>query len=676
MKTRYFIIAAAAIAALSACQKAENVIPELQQEIIAGRIDPWTFVDHSYLKHPGQPIPSTVTAGFAETKTQIDMNAAGTHAETIWQPGDSFEMILPDYSYEVYTTTAGGAVADFTSTGTLSGTTYHCVYPGCRTCYFDGDYAYLGIEIPAEQTAEAGKVTPGAMVSYAVTTDPDADLHFKNATALVKFRLSGSVVSSLQSVTLKGTSYIAGDLIMLPNGDSPDLFMDASFGGDVKSRSVKLSGTFKEGEDYYIAIAPGTQPVISMIFSDGTDTETKTSSNSITFTRSHITDLGTIDLGDKLEEPAGLAPVQYCAATKGTKPVTIAIVPEAFTEAEMDDYVALATSALNLLFSTEPYKTYKEYFNVWILKVPSKESGATITDGNHNVKTARDTYFEAAWGESSYGDMSANDDKVFAFVEDHCPDIIDGSHTLEEVPIAMIINDERYGGICWSWGSGRCIAMVPYTGSGSSMGWGYASVIAVDDSDPSAGTRAVTSADIAELGTNYGDWRNTFIHEFGGHGFGRLGDEYWYDSDQGPVTSIAQHSWSVPFALNISATYDNTPWKAALLDNKTTLVSINPLYDRIGVYQGGQMSTLNRWRSEKISCMIDNRCYYSTWQRVLIVNRILTLAGETFSLNDFVANDSPIDPIRDVASSPVMGQNSRMPVRMMPPLAPPVLIDE
>ena len=58
-----------------------------------------------------------------------------------------------------------------------------------------------------------------------------------------------------------------------------------------------------------------------------------------------------------------------------------------------------------------------------------------------------------------------------------------------------------------------------------------------------------------------------------------------------------------------------------------------------------------RWRSEKINCMIDNRCYFSTWQRILIVKRIMEKTGGVFSLDDFFASDKTDDPVRDGTSS-------------------------
>jgi hypothetical protein len=49
--------------------------------------------------------------------------------------------------------------------------------------------------------------------------------------------------------------------------------------------------------------------------------------------------------------------------------------------------------------------------------------------------------------------------------------------------------------------------------------------------------------------------------------------------------------------------------------------------------------------------MIDNRPYFSTWQRILIVLRILERAGETFDMDAFIAKDDTFDPVRPAASA-------------------------
>jgi hypothetical protein len=156
---------------------------------------------------------------------------------------------------------------------------------------------------------------------------------------------------------------------------------------------------------------------------------------------------------------------------------------------------------------------------------------------------------------------------------------------------------------------------------------------------------------------------------------GSLADEYWNGTSYSTSTTIKSHDWTVPAGLNVSGSYDNVPWQEDLLDNMAMLSSIDSRYpDRIGRFQGGDTYPLNRWRSEKISCMIDNRQYFSAWQRDLIVRRIFSLAGETFSFSDFIASDVTVDPVREGTSgAPRLG---RIPeagaYHICPPLPPPV----
>ena len=163
------------------------------------------------------------------------------------------------------------------------------------------------------------------------------------------------------------------------------------------------------------------------------------------------------------------------------------------------------------------------------------------------------------------------------------------------------------------------------------MSWSFPKYQAVNIRDNSEGYRETTDEERDELGRHVGDWLNTFIHEFGGHGFGRLADEYWNTTYKEPG-AIAGHSYTVPYSLNVTGIYGEYPWQADLLDNLDEWIARNPDYARIGIYHGGNVSLYYRWRSEKTSCMIDNRPYFSTWQRILIVRRILEKAGETFDM--------------------------------------------
>lgn len=686
MNKKMTLALVAVLALAFSCAKEPVMEPEISAPSI--QADPWTAIP---VAGEASTLPGnhTATADFgAESKSHFAWDGGKTHATVEWTAGDSFKMIgyRNDnyYQWITYSTSSSGASVDFTTGNTIESdylvNGLHCIYPSSnfigpgRVKGLDG-FVYR-VTIPHIQTATPGSVDEGANLSYAYVESQSEDFHFKNFVSIVKFTLSGDIVSQVKQVTFRGVSELAGDVVLYPSGGVPAILPSVSFTGDVRYRAVTLSGDFVAGQDYYIAVAPGTQDGFSMVFtnSDGSQKITKVSAKTLSLNRSRITDLGTIALGDSFDAAVSLTPyIEHNPLLPNY--ATIAVIPDGYTAGELDQYELDAKAGIDALFATEPYKTYKEYFNVWILKVASNESGARISDGT-TAEQNRDCYFRSTWGKDSYSNMKASADRVFSFVEDNCPDVVDGSHNINNVPVLIIINDTRYGGIAWNYASGATYCMVPTT-SGT-LGWSYYSTEAASVTAVPGDTRTVTPEEKAEMGTNSGNWHNTLVHEFGGHSIGKLGDEYWYNSYKAAVDKIDGHSWPVPMSLNISATSNAAlvPW-AELFEsgNVAKMAGKSDKYAaRIGVFQGGDVSMFNRWRSERISVMIDNRFYFSTWQRYLVANRIMTLAGlSSLSVSEFLDNDVMMDPLRD-GGSPVMlpeGVSNAVPPRQVPMLPPP-----
>lgn len=642
-----------------------------------------------------------VTAGFEdnapETRTSLSMNEAGTNASILWVSGDTFLAMVQtgtySYSSSVFQTSDSGPEATFSGSLPVSGP-YYCIYPASRAhgVASPSGEPVLIASIPASQQAVAGGIENGLNVAVAYTTDMKAHLQFRNIMSYIRFRLSGAATSAVTTVTLDAGTTIAGDATVYgtPSGGA-DARFDVSWASTYEpdSPQISLQGSFVPDQDYYIALAPVTLNGFNLLFEDaGGHRIRKHSTLNLPLSRSRIYDFGTIDIGDSFPtEDTGEEVFQYMTATPalGRKPVDLCVISEGFVKKDLPRYRDLAESAIDFLFDTEPYKTYREYFNVYILSVASEQSGASVTNENGNIITTKDTYFGARWGQNSYGDMVANEAAVYNYVSRHCPDIVAGTHTIYDVSTLMLINDSRYGGICHTYSDGRNYSMVPYIDNGGSRYWQFPGIRSTtDDPLPTPVTEEVlgqyyrftTQAEMNELGRTTGDWRNTVIHEFGGHGFGRLGDEYWSSDMINYISgSIDSHRWPVPFALNVAAQPSNAPWADDLLSQLDVLTQQDERYGRIGVFQGAEGYLFGRWRSEMISCMIDNRPYYSAWQRMLIVRRIKALAGEAFSMEDFLARDVTRDPIRDRAAgaqSAPATQDGRDPV-YGPPLPPPVL---
>ena len=339
-----------------------------------------------------------------------------------------------------------------------------------------------------------------------------------------------------------------------------------------------------------------------------------------------------------------------------TNPVTIVVIPEGFTQSQLT-YEGLfeqkARAAMDFFFNVEPYKTYKNYFNVYFIAAVSNEQGADSIASTGHAAHLHDTYFDAGWEWDGNYSMKANSTTVMNFVSQYCPDIVNGNTTLENVAIFMIINDARYGGITYTWSDGKSFAMCPLT----------------------AGTLRWAGKTPSVTGYSNGDWRNTLVHEGGGHCFGKLDDEYWYDNTKTYTSKvISTHYWSTPFGLNVTADTTST---STTFYWKHMIGTGTGKFPKEGLYEGGGGSYAKGiWRPEIISCMIDNRRYFNAWSRYLIAKRILSLAGETISYNAFLSKDVNYDEILDASQNSSIRQDafSRSDAKIYPPLPHPIMM--
>lgn len=253
-------------------------------------------------------------------------------------------------------------------------------------------------------------------------------------------------------------------------------------------------------------------------------------------------------------------------------------------------------------FGIEPYSTYKDYFNVYAVVSKSDDSGIGT------VNTVIDTKFGSYFTQNRIKAPSA--DKCFQWAKR-----ADASMDLSKSLVIMLMNTSTYEGVTMMYGDGSAIACCPV----STDAYPY-------------------------------DFRGIIQHEAGGHGFGKLGDEYIYHNafiqtcnctdgcehpqgDDDTMTSYGIYK-SKGWYKNLSMTADakQVPW-AHLIYHKN-------YSDKVDMYEGGYMHTRGVYRSEATSCMNNNIPYYSAISRQAIVERIKAYAGETFDFDDFVAKDS------------------------------------
>lgn len=280
-----------------------------------------------------------------------------------------------------------------------------------------------------------------------------------------------------------------------------------------------------------------------------------------------------------------------------------------------------ANEAIEALFAIEPYKTYREYFSVYKVAAFSEEAGMSSEVENIQKNTAFSSTLTGGTG------IKCNFDKVFSYAL-LPPDIT--TTDLGNTSVCVIINENTYAGTCYTISNGRSVAMVPV-------------------SRP-------------EEPFIHIEFPNILCHEYGGHGFGRLSDEYVaYDEivpDEIKENILLWQEYD--YFLNISPFYskEQVPWSRFIG---------KPDYPQVGIFEGGYYYTQGITRSEDISCMDDNRLYFNTQSRYLIVERILQVAGE-----EKLTYQKFLD--KDIQKTPPSFTRALFRPKDFKPLAPPILV--
>ena len=258
------------------------------------------------------------------------------------------------------------------------------------------------------------------------------------------------------------------------------------------------------------------------------------------------------------------------------------------------NYLADTREAIGHFFDIEPYKTYRNYFDIYIVIGKSEDSGVG------SINTIRESKFGTQYSLTG-GKLEIESNEAFNYARKIDPNI-----DLTKCLIVMVLNSGDYGGITYMWNDGSAIAICPKS------------------TDPYPN-----------------NFRGVVQHEAGGHGFGKLADEYIYVN-----SFISSCDCSNPHLKEFYAGKANG-WYKNLSENSDrdavpwSHLMYHPTYSNIvDIYEGGFFHTRGIFRSEQNSCMNNNIPYYSTISRQAIVERIMEYAGLPFNIEEFYANDS------------------------------------
>ena len=289
-------------------------------------------------------------------------------------------------------------------------------------------------------------------------------------------------------------------------------------------------------------------------------------------------------------------------SSKGNGKLNIVLLGDGYNAKDISDGLLLKNveEAYGHFFDIEPYKTYKDYFNVYTAVSVSPESGI----GSVNTIIYNKFNTSAKGGVTLSG---RNGDSDFNYIMKYICDAPGVSaDNLNQTLVIMVPNTYDYGGICYMWDEGFAIAYCPMSNYGYPL-----------------------------------DFRGVVQHEAGGHGFGKLGDEYIYHNafiDACSCTCCG-HVFEFNMAkakgwydnLSLTGKMSEVPWNHLIFHEKYS--------EFVDIFEGGFMHNRGVYRSEQNSCMNNDIPYYSTISRESIVKRIKAYAGEEYSFEDFVAND-------------------------------------
>ena len=270
-------------------------------------------------------------------------------------------------------------------------------------------------------------------------------------------------------------------------------------------------------------------------------------------------------------------------ATKGNG-INIVMLGDGFNDKDIENgkYDEVLQGASEHLFTEEPMKSLKEYFNVYSVKVVSAFSNVDAGD------SALGTIFH---GGTLVG---GNDSKCFEYAEKV------ERINLNESVVVVVINSPTYAGTCYLYLDNRAIAYFP-------------------------------------LGTDDEMFGQLVNHEAVGHGFGKLGDEYFY-TDYGKITPEAIETHRQVAALGWEANVDVTNDPLAI--QWATFLSDYRYKDFVGIHEGAKTFEYGIYRPTEYSIMRVNTGGFNAPSRNAIYKRVMELAGESYSYEKFVEYDA------------------------------------
>ena len=385
-----------------------------------------------------------------------------------------------------------------------------------------------------------------------------------------------------------------------------------------------------------------------------------------------------IDGFDNPEE--GIVVLQEATKGDGTD---IIIMGDGFDKTHFGsagDYDKIMRKAYNDFFSVEPYTSLKEYFNVYYINAVSSEDHDAVPSQSLNGATQGDasTIFNTQFTPNTTS-ITGDDNATRTYAAQairkkggkngsECTDEDEISSRVNSSLIMVMVNVKCHAGTC-------------------SISYNFATDYC-----------AVSSVAYTALSISEEKRRWTLIHEAGGHGFGKLSDEYGDNFINSFSTTewdylIKQHNSGIYRNINEHWTADEKAdgWNNDFRDTYTDESNVywSDLLDAsygyttsegLGIYRGGKTYSNLFCRPTENSVMrnqFDTDGHYfnaisrwAIWYRLMRLTNSTTAQSFKESLNDFIAFDKKLTIEKNSALTKSCDAEGLL------PLATPVLIYE
>lgn len=384
-----------------------------------------------------------------------------------------------------------------------------------------------------------------------------------------------------------------------------------------------LTQSAQTGSDAYtikFTVLPNTSKIkrtAQITFFKETDTE------KLTLATVTVTQLGsTVTVSTDYSKDKTVRTLQ--TATRGNG-IPVVIMGDGFCDVDIADgiYDKVMDKTMENLFTEEPVKSLRDYFNVYAVTAVSK---------NNIFSTGYKTAFSCQMEGGGSTFIEGDDEAVQNYMR--CVSDIDYTKTL----VIVILNSAAHAGTTY---------------------FGY--------TDPSTSKRIEFAIAYCPVIKNLEseDFRQVLIHEAVGHGFAKLEDEYYYSgtipSDKKKQVKELQ---GLGWAQNVDFTKEPTEvlWKLFLDDNRY-------VSEKLGVFEGACTYQYGAYRPSDDSMMNSNTVGFNAPSRKAIYDRIMKEGdGIEYTYEQFVAFD--------LRSNPQARTVTRASVTPGKPFAHPRLVDK